>query len=331
MASYLFLIGGLFLGWVFGRNNISNLFGAAVFTRMVTIKTATIIAVIFVTLGAFISGDGTSASMLQLGSPQTMADAFVICVAAGLVMWLITLWGIPVSIAQAMVGAVVGYSLFQGGVPQPAVLVKTIGAWGYSPFLAVAVSFVVFKCMRAFFRAVPMSLLYRDVFTRCGLIGVGAFSGYALGANNVATISAPYFVASGIEGIGITALICISVGIGFFTADKKVIRTMGSGLFPLTPLEALIVVFSGALTLFLFSWGGLKTVLTYYGLPSFPLVPVPMTSAVIGSIIGVSFAKGGYGLKYAMLGQVILSWVLTPFLGGLICWALMLMLSYGVI
>lgn len=331
MASYLFLIGGLFLGWVFGRNNISNLFGAAVFTRMVTIKTAAIIAVIFVTLGAFISGGGTSESMLQLGQSQTMADAFVICGAAGLVMWMMTVRGIPVSIAQAMVGSVVGYSLFQGGVPQPVVLLKTVSAWGYSPFLAVAVSFLVFKCMRAFLKVAPMSLLYRDVFTRCGLIVVGAFSGYALGANNIATISMPYFIASGMAGIGITALICIAVGIGFLTADKKVIKTMGSGLFPLTPLEALIVVFSGALTLFLFSWGGLKALLTYYGLPSFPLVPVPMTSAVIGSIIGVSFAKGGYGLKYSMLGHVILSWILTPFLGGLICWALMLILSYGVI
>lgn len=331
MASYLFLIGGLFLGWVFGRNNISNLFGAAVFTRMVSIKTATIIAIIFVTLGAFISGGGVSDSMLQLGTPGTMLDAFVICVSAGLVMWIITCWGIPVSIAQAMVGAVVGYSLFQGGIPEPKVLIKTISAWGYSPFLAVAVAFFVFKSMRLFLRFLPMPLLYRDVFTRCGLIIVGAFSGYALGANNVATITAPYFVAAGIEGIGVTALICLAVGIGFLTADKKVIKTMGSGLFPLTPLEALIVVFSGALTLFLFSWGGLKTLLTYYGLPSFPLVPVPMTSAIIGSIIGVSFAKGGYGLKYSMLGNIVLSWVLTPFLGGLICWALMLILSCGVI
>ncbi|MBR4927480.1 MAG: inorganic phosphate transporter, partial [Alphaproteobacteria bacterium] len=207
----------------------------------------------------------------------------------------------------------------------------TIGAWGYSPFLAIAVSFLVFKWMRFFLHIAPMSLLYRDVFTRYGLIVVGAFSGYALGANNVTTISAPYFVAAGIEGVGITALICIAVGIGFLTADKKVIKTVGSGLFPLTPLEALIVVFSGAFTLFLFSWGGLKTLLTYYGLPSFPLVPVPMTSAIIGSIIGVSFAKGGYGLKYSMLGHIVLSWVLTPILGGLICWVLMLMLSYGVI
>ena len=39
----LFIIGGLFLAWAFGRNNISNAFGAAVFTRMVSMRTATVI------------------------------------------------------------------------------------------------------------------------------------------------------------------------------------------------------------------------------------------------------------------------------------------------
>ncbi len=315
----LFIIGGLFLAWVFGRNNISNLFGAAVFTRMVTMRTATLIAILFVVLGALISGDGTSSSMLQLGHSKTMADAFIVTVSAGLVLWIMTFRGIPVSIAQAMVGAVVGFSLAHGKLSQPDVLIKTVSAWLYSPFLAAAVAFLIFKCVRWRLRRFPVSLLYKDVFTRIGLIFVGAFSAYALGANNVATISAPFLTATGWDSVWVSLLICAFVGIGFFTADKKVMRTMGSGLFPLSPLEALIVVFSGASTLFLFSWGGLKTVLAYYGIPSFPLVPVPITSAIIGSIIGVSFAKGGYGLKYSMLGNIVVSWILTPVLSGLIC------------
>ncbi len=323
-----FLIGGLFLALVFGRNNISNLFGAAVFTRMVSLRTATVIAILFVILGAVISGSGTSASMLQLGCPKTMADAFIITLSAGLVLWGMTCQGIPVSIAQAMVGSVVAFSIFHNNLTHTDVLQKTIGAWIYSPFLAIGVAFIIFKIMRFLLRHFPISLLYRDVFTRAGLIIVGAFSAYALGANNVATISSPFISASGWNGLGMNLLICVMVGIGFWTADKKVIRTMGSGLFPLAPLEALIVVFSAALTLFLFSWGGLKTLLDYYGLPSFPLVPVPMTSAVIGSIIGVSVSKGGYGLKYKMLGHILLSWCMTPLLAGITCLYLMTIWSY---
>lgn len=324
----IFLIGGLFLALVFGRNNISNLFGAAVFTRMVSLRMATIIAILFVILGAVISGSGTSTSMQQLGSPKTMADAFILTVSAGLVLWGMTHQGIPVSIAQAMVGATVAFSIFHNSLTHTDVLKKTIWAWIYSPFLAIGVAFIVFKLIRWWLKHFPISLLYRDVFTRAGLIIVGAFSAYALGANNVATISSPFISASGWNNLWVNLLICGLVGIGFWTADKKVMKTMGSGLFPLTPLEALIVVFSAALTLFLFSWGGLKAVLDYYGLPSFPLVPVPMTSAVIGSIIGVSFAKGGYGLKYKMLGHILLSWCLTPLVAGMTCIYLMTIWSF---
>lgn len=318
-----FVFGGLFLAWAFGRNNISNVFGAAVWTRMVTMPVATGIAILFVLLGCFWGSAGTSSNMSLLGQPDTLAQAFIVTLSAGIILFSMTSWGIPISIAQAMVGAVIGLSLSQKSSAHFDILKKTLFAWGISPFLGASVAFIVFKLMRLWLKHHPMKLLYKDIFTRVGLISVGAFSAYALGANNVSTISTPFVGASDWHPQWINLIICISVGIGFISADKKVMRTMGSGLFPLSPMEALIVVFSGALTLFLFSWGGLKNLLTYYDLPSFPLVPVPITIATIGAIIGVSFAKGGYGLKWTMMGRILISWILTPVLSCLLCWGLM--------
>ena len=187
---------------------------------------------------------------------------------------------------------------------------------------------MVFKIMRVGLKRYPMPLLYKDLFMRAGLIIMGAFSAYALGANNVASISAPYFLASSLSPLLITILVCISIGAGFMVADTKVIKTMGSGLFPLSPMEALIVVFSGALTLFLFSWSGLRLFLGQFGLPSFPMVPIPISSATIGAIVGVSLAKGGYGLKYSMLGNIAISWTASPVISGLICWGILTIVSF---
>lgn len=326
--SELLIIGGLFLGWALGSNNLSNLFGPAMATRMVTVKSATYLAIFFVILGALFGSEGTSASMMQMGRLKTMTDAFIVCLSAGLVLWGMTFRGIPVSIAQAMVGSVVAWSLFHHDLGDMAILKKTVSAWIYTPFLGIGVAFLIFKLMRWLLRTYPVSLLYKDIFIRAGLICVGAFSAYALGANNVPTISAPYFLPTGLPEFQMNLVICAAIGVGFLTADKKVIRTMGSGLFPLSPMEALIVVFSGALVLFLFSWGGLKVFLDSCGLPSFPLVPVPITCAVIGAIVGVSLAKGGYGLKYEMLGNIVLSWMVTPIVSGLICWGLLTILFF---
>lgn len=328
MLINLYLIGGVFLGWSRGRNNLSNLFGAAIFTRMVQPKTATFIAIVFVVLGAVFGGSGTTSSMLELARVHTMLDAFIISISAGLVLWGMTYRGIPVSIAQATVGSVVAWSIFYNAPGNAYQLQKIVLAWIYSPFLAALVAFVVFKIMRVGLRRYPMPLLYKDLFMRAGLIVMGAFSAYALGANNVASISAPYFLASSLSPLFITILVCISIGAGFLHADTKVIKTMGSGLFPLSPMEALIVVFSGALTLFLFSWNGLRLFLGQYGLPSFPMVPIPISSATIGAIVGVSLAKGGYGLKVSMLGNIAVSWTASPVISGLICWGILTIVSF---
>ena len=319
----LYLIAGLFLGWSLGRNNLSNLFGPAIFTRMVTAQTATIIAICCVALGALFGGSATADSMLRLVQMHTMQDAFVVCLASGLVLWGMTYRGIPVSIAQTMVGAIVAWGLFYRSFGDIYLLKKIVLAWIYSPFLAALVAFIIFKICRGLMKKYPFPLFYRDVITRWGLIAAGAFSAYALGANNVASITAPFFLASTLSHFEITALVCIAIGIGFLMADKKVIKTMGSGLFPLSPMEALIVVFASSFALFLFSWNGLRLLLGHFGLPSFPMVPVPLSGAMIGSIVGVSLAKGGHGLKYSMLGNIAVSWTASPLFSGLICWGIL--------
>lgn len=326
MIADLFLVGGLFLGWSLGRNNLSNLFGAAIFTRMVHPKTATLIAIVFVALGALFGSSATATSVLELASLRTMQDAFIISLAAGIVLWGLTYRGIPVSIAQTTIGAMVAWTLFYDIPGNSYLLEKIVLAWIYSPFLAAFVSFVIFKIMRYLLKTHPVPLLYKDLFMRVGLICVGAFAAYALGANNVASIAAPYFLAASMPSWQINALICVAIGVGFLMADKKVIQTMGSGLFPLSPMEALIVIFSGSLTLFLFSWNGLRLFLGSYGLPSFPMVPVPITGALIGAIVGLSLAKGGHGLKYNMLGRIVASWVTAPVISGLICWGILTIL-----
>ena len=44
MTFFIFLSSGLFLGWSLGANDASNVFGTAVGTKMVSFKTAAVIA-----------------------------------------------------------------------------------------------------------------------------------------------------------------------------------------------------------------------------------------------------------------------------------------------
>jgi len=110
----LFLTSGLFLGWSLGANDASNAFGSAVGSKMVSFRTAAIIASIAVILGAVMQGSGTSQTLGKLGSVNAIGGSFTLALASAVTVYLMTKLSIPVSTTQAIVGAIIGWNLFTG-------------------------------------------------------------------------------------------------------------------------------------------------------------------------------------------------------------------------
>ena len=54
-----------------------------------------------------------------------------------------------------------------------------------------------------------------------------------------------------------------------------------------------------------------------------------MSAALIGAIVGISFAKGGYGLKGKTLFSIIASWIWAPLFSGLLCYGFIVMMNAG--
>lgn len=314
------LFGGIFLGWSLGRNNLSNLFGTAIGTRMIRFRTAAILAIVCIFAGALISGQATTASVVRLADLQTPADALAVSVAAGIVLWLSSRFGLPASIAQTSVGALVGWNLFHGIEPDMVVLQKMVGAWLVGPFLAAAVAWAGIRLTRLSVRRYAISIFKRDETVRIGLVVAGMLASYALGANNIGTITGPYLSVLPAPAVGIIILVCIAVGVGCWHADRRVIETVSRSLFPLSPTESLVVMMASAVTMFLFSAQMIRDVLIRLEAPLFPLVPLPMSSVMIGAIVGIALAKGGYGLKGRVLAQIMVSWVVVPVLAAAMGW-----------
>lgn len=316
----LYCLGAVFLGWSLGRNNLSNLFGCAVGTRMITLKKAVIYASLFVFLGVFVSGYETTKHVNNLAQVFSYKEAFFICISAGFVIYFLSIVGIPASITQTSTGALIALNIFNHLVVDTRLVAKTFMGWIYTPFISGAMAFVLFWVFKMLLIKCPLKLLYRDLIVRFCLLLVGAFSAYTLGANNIASIAGPYISVNKEMINYLFALTAIAVAIGFFSADSRVIKTVSKGMFPLSPMEAFVVVFSSALTLFCFSSSTLKMVLQSLSLPSFPLLPVPLSEAVIGSIVAIALAKGIDGLKLRVVGQVICSWIAAPLSAGVLCY-----------
>ncbi|MCF7919251.1 MAG: inorganic phosphate transporter [Candidatus Cloacimonetes bacterium] len=329
-----FLSSGLFLGWSLGANDAANIFGTAVGTKMIRFSAAAIVCSIFILIGAVVSGAGASGTLGALGSVNALGGAFVVALsAAGTVLWM-TKAGLPVSTSQAVVGSIIGWNIFSARQTSIAVLQKIVSTWIFAPILAAIFAIIIYHIVRIILDNSRIHLLRLDHYTRVGLFIVGAFGSYSLGANNIGNVMGVFIPSSPFRDIttgwlqltGVQQLFLLgglAIALGVFTYSKRVMLTVGKGIFRLSPITALIAVLASSLVLFLFASEGLRDFLLSRHLPAFPLVPVSSSQAIVGAVMGISLAKGGRNLNFHTLGKISIGWVATPVASALICFIML--------
>lgn len=323
----LFISSGLFLGWTLGANDAANVFGSAVGSRMVTFTRAAVIASLFVIIGAVAQGAGASDTLGRLGSVNAMGGAFTVALAAGLTVYFMTKAGLPVSTTQAIVGAIIGWSLFTKNAVDRNSLTQIVVTWISGPILGALFAFALYHIMKVLRRRIKVHLLRYEAYIRYGLIITGAFGAYSLGANNIANVMGVFVPSMQIDdasllGFSLTGaqqlffLGGIAIAAGIITYSRKVIQTVGNNLLELSSEAALVVVLSQALVLFIFSSSSLSSFSQRLGLPPIPLVPVSSSQVIVGSILGVGIYKGVRNINFRLLGHIASGWITTPVAAG---------------
>jgi PiT family inorganic phosphate transporter len=332
---FVFLLSGLFLGWSLGANDAANAYGTAVGTRMIRFRTAAVICSVFLIVGAVVGGAGPAQTLGKLGAVNALPGSFTVALAAALTVTWMTRLGLPVSTSQAIVGAIIGWNFFSESLTGMTSLTKIVSSWVICPILAAVFAIVLLKVTQLLIRNIRLHIFRIDMLTRHGLIIVGAFASYSLGANNIANVMGVFVPAAPFGDLDVFGLFTlnaaqqlfllggIAIAVGVFTYSKRVMLTVGNDLFRLSPISALIVVLAQALVLFLFSSQGLERWLSSHGMPTIPLVPVSSSQAVIGAIIGISVAKGGRNIQLRLLGRVCWGWAATPIVAGAITFVLL--------
>ena len=332
ISFFIFLSSGLFLGWSLGASDASNIFGTAVGTKMVKFRTAAAISTLCIIIGAVYAGSGTSQTLGQLGSINTLSGAFMSALAAAItIYWMVEL-SMPISTSQAIVGAIIGWNFFASKPTEISILTKIIGTWIFCPLLSGIIAALLYHCIAKIVRHSNIHLFRKDCYTRIGLILAGAFGAYALGANNIANVMGVFVPSSPLQSISLPLDINLSatqvlfligglaIGSGVITYSHKVMNTVGNGIMKMSPLMAWVVVISQSLVLFLFSSQNLQHFLISHNLPALPLVPVSSSQAVIGAVMGIGLTKGTKNLNWCLIGRIAISWVATPLIAAIICY-----------
>ena len=301
----LSLLGGVFLGWSLGANDASNVFGSAVASRMLKFWTAAVLASVFVLLGALWQGQAGIETLKGL-TQFTLEQAVVSSVAAATTVTIMTILGLPVSTSQAVVGAILGIGILNQQL-NLAGLGKVVACWFGTPVGAVVIAIIIYKVLAVFYNNLKFNLFQSDILIRLSMIVAGSYGAYALGANNVANVTA-VFVGAGQLSVFSAALIGgLSIGLGILTLSKRVMETVGKKLVRLDPFSALVVLLAQSITVHIYTFIG---------------VPVSTSQAVIGAVLGVGIVKGISTVSGRTLVNIIIAWLLTPAIAGFFATAL---------
>ena len=295
------LLGGIFLGWSLGANDAANVFGSAVSSRMLKFWTAAMLAAVFVLIGALVAGQ-SGIKTLQGLTNFTTNQAIIASVAAACTVTLMTLLGLPVSASQAVVGAILGIGLLNRQI-NFAGLEKVVVCWVGTPVGGLILGIIVYKLLAGIANSMNLNIFQSDILLRLCLVVAGSYGAYALGANNVANVTA-VFVGAGMLTLSAATLIGgLSIGLGILTFSKGVMETVGKKLVRLDPFSALVVVLAQAITVHIYALIG---------------VPVSTSQAVIGAVLGVGIIKGANTIRRRTMVNIFLAWFVTPFVASLL-------------
>ncbi|TWV99035.1 inorganic phosphate transporter [Chitinophaga pinensis] len=300
--------------YINGFHDAANSIATIVSTKVLTPFQAVLWAAVFNFAAFFISkyvygefkvGNTIAKSVFE----QFITLKVILCGLIAAIVWnLLTWWyGIPSSSSHTLIGGFVGAAIAAAhgsfAVINYAKVMPIIYFIALAPFIGMAVAFVItIIIMNVCRRANP----YRaeNWFKRLQLVSSGALS-LAHGGNDaqkVMGIIAAALVAHGtIKDVASVPnwvpLSCfIAIGLGTMSGGWKIVKTMGSRITKVTPLEGVAAETAGAVTLYLTESLG---------------IPVSTTHTITGSIIGVGATKRLSAVRWGVTVSLLWAWILT--------------------
>jgi len=86
------------------------------------------------------------------------------------------------------------------------------------------------------------------------------------------------------------------MALGTLVGGWRIVRTMGSRITQLKPVQGFCAETAGAMTLYLATWFG---------------VPVSTTHTITGAIMGVGAARRVSAVRWGIAGSIIIAWIIT--------------------
>jgi len=226
---------------------------------------------------------------------------------AGAIVWQVFTQrlGIPSSSSHALIGGLVGAGLAKAGIHAVvwSGVGKTVAAIFLSPGLGLLLALVLMLMVSwIFVRLTPYGV--DNIFRRVQFVSASL---YALGhggndAQKTMGIIAVLLYSQGSLGdkfyipFWVVIACQIAMAAGTMAGGWRIVKTMGSKITRLTPMQGACAETAGSVMLFAATSLG---------------IPVSTTHTITGSIIGVGAAKKISAVRWAVAKEIVTAWIIT--------------------
>ena len=301
----------LFFDFTNGFHDTANAIGTAIGTRALPPRFAVGMSAVLNLVGAIVTTQLLHAEVANtvgsLVAPAGgVAMSMLVAVLFGAITWNLFTWraGLPSSSSHALIGALIGMGLivYGGGAVQ----------WGevYPVLIALVTSPIAGLLIAYAFTVILLNLLRRarpshanTAFRRLQIFSSG-FVAFSHGANDaqktMAIITLALFSSGSISEFDVPTWVAlaaaIAIGLGTWAGGWRIIRTMGTRIVRMQPVDGFAAQTVAA---------GVIQLATGWGLP------VSTTQVVSGAVMGAGATQRFSAVRWGVARRIVWAWVFT--------------------
>ena len=313
LAILLAFVLALAFEFVNGWTDAPNAIATVVSTRVLTPRAAVLMAAGLNLAGA-LSGTAVATTIGKgIVRPEALDGLTVASALVGVVCWstIAWFWGLPTSESHGLIAGLTGAGLASGGfsVLQAAGWQKVGIGLLFSTLLGFFVALVGMGLLLwLIYRMRPNRI--RVLFGKLQILSA-AFMAFSHGSNDgqktMGVITLLLFLSGGLAEfkvpVWVIFLSAITMGLATAFGGWRIVKTMGVRITKLAPVHGFVAETSAALTI---------TLASHFG------IPLSTTHTIGTAIMGVGAHKRFSAVRWGVAGRVVLAWVLTFPVCGLI-------------
>ena len=314
----LVIVVALVFDYINGFHDAANAIATVVSTGVLPVRTAVIVAGVLNFVGA-ITGTAVAKTIASgFADASVVTQVVVLGALIGACIWnlLTWWWGIPSSSSHALIGGLAGAVVAHAGLAAfnwnnlvGKVLIPLVA----SPLLGFTAAFLFMIGLLWLARLMRPAQVQRtsrrlQLVSAC-MMAFSHGSNDAQKAMGIITLALVSFMAAGYVGMP-TAMLPVgdaiptwvifscaaAIGLGTMAGGKRIIKTMGTKIIRISPLQGFAAETAGTATILTASAMG---------------VPVSTTHCISACIMGVGASKRLSAVRWGVAGNIVMAWVLT--------------------